>query len=90
MLYQHGLARVLHGKATWQSHQGPPCLYQQKRVTIHNHLSHILHQIATDVWQSMIGCRDEDGVQGGIIVQDCFELMNNLLRGNHGNQLMYR
>ena len=35
-------------------------------------------------------CRDEEGLQGGITVQDCLELGNNLLRGNHGNQLMYR
>ena len=35
-------------------------------------------------------CRDEDGLHGGIIVQDCLELVNNLLRGNHGNQLMFR
>ena len=27
---------------------------------------------------------------GGIVVQDCLELLNNLLRTNAGNQLMLR
>ena len=35
-------------------------------------------------------CREEGGAEGGIVVQDCLELLNNLLRTNAGNQLMFR
>ncbi|KAK9825363.1 hypothetical protein WJX81_004059 [Elliptochloris bilobata] len=34
--------------------------------------------------------REEGGADGGIVVQDCLELLNNLLRTNPGNQLMFR
>eukprot|EP00873_Tetraselmis_striata_P011622 jgi/Tetstr1/431886/TSEL_021376.t2 len=34
--------------------------------------------------------REEGALDGGIIVQDCLELLNNLLRGNQANQLMFR
>ncbi|KAK9814747.1 hypothetical protein WJX72_010794 [[Myrmecia] bisecta] len=34
--------------------------------------------------------REEGGADGGIIVQDSLELLNNLLRGNAPNQLMFR
>lgn len=40
---------------------------------------------------SGVGRRREEGaLDGGIIVQDCLELLNNLLRGNQANQLMFR
>ena len=35
-------------------------------------------------------CREEGGIDGGIVIQDCFELVNNLLRSNPQNQLMFR
>ena len=35
-------------------------------------------------------CRKEGGTDGGIVVQDCFELLNTLLRRNPQNQLMFR
>ena len=31
--------------------------------------------------------REEGGSEGGIIVQDCLELLNNLLRNNPSNQV---
>jgi hypothetical protein len=34
--------------------------------------------------------REEGWAQGGIIVQDCLEFLNNLLRNNPGNQLLFR
>ena len=34
--------------------------------------------------------REEGGIEGGIVIQDCFELINNLLRQNAQNQLMFR
>ncbi len=41
-------------------------------------------------WVFLFLCRDEGWSQGGIIVQDCTELLNNLLRNNAANQLMFR
>lgn len=35
-------------------------------------------------------CREEGGAEGGIVVQDCLELLNNLLRTSAGNQLLFR
>ncbi|KAG0630720.1 hypothetical protein M758_1G199600 [Ceratodon purpureus] len=34
--------------------------------------------------------REEGGCEGGIIVQDCLELLNNLLRSNPSNQIFLR
>ncbi|GJP49102.1 hypothetical protein CLOM_g8362 [Closterium sp. NIES-68] len=34
--------------------------------------------------------RDEGGADGGIVVQDCMELINNLLRSNASNQIFLR
>ncbi|KAG2445332.1 hypothetical protein HYH02_008798 [Chlamydomonas schloesseri] len=34
--------------------------------------------------------REEGGLDGGMVVQDCIELMNNLLRGNLANQRLFR
>ncbi len=34
--------------------------------------------------------REEGWAQGGIIVQDCLEFLNNLLRGSPAHQLMFR
>ena len=34
--------------------------------------------------------REEDWVLGGIIVQDCLDLLSHLLQSNVGNQLMFR
>ena len=34
--------------------------------------------------------REEGGAEGGIVVQDCLELLNNLLRTSATNQLMFR
>lgn len=34
--------------------------------------------------------REEGGTEGGIVVQDCLELLNNLLRTSATNQLMFR
>lgn len=38
----------------------------------------------------MPGARDEGGTDGGIVVQDCMQLLNNLLQGNQANQLLFR
>jgi hypothetical protein len=41
----------------------------------------------------MIGycfCREEGWAQGGIVVQDCLEFLQNLLFNNAPNQLMFR
>ena len=38
-----------------------------------------------------LGARREEGcLDGGIVVQDCLQLLNNLLRGNAPNVLMFR
>ncbi|KAK9831631.1 hypothetical protein WJX74_003406 [Apatococcus lobatus] len=34
--------------------------------------------------------RDEGGADGGIVVQDCMQLLNNLLQDHQGNQLLFR
>ncbi|KAG2502027.1 hypothetical protein HYH03_000521 [Edaphochlamys debaryana] len=34
--------------------------------------------------------REEGGLDGGTVAQDCIELMNNLLRGNMANQRLFR
>ncbi|GLC70984.1 hypothetical protein PLESTF_001057900 [Pleodorina starrii] len=34
--------------------------------------------------------REEGGLEGGMVVQDAIELMNNLLRGNMANQRLFR
>eukprot|EP00884_Botryococcus_braunii_P007321 jgi/Botrbrau1/16590/Bobra.0068s0020.1 len=34
--------------------------------------------------------REEGGIEGGITVQDCLDLLNNLIRGNPQTQLMFR
>ncbi|GFR43391.1 hypothetical protein Agub_g4466, partial [Astrephomene gubernaculifera] len=34
--------------------------------------------------------REEGGLEGGMVVQDCLELMRNLLRGNLANQRLFR
>ena len=35
-------------------------------------------------------CREEDWASGGVIVQDCLDLLLHLLKKNVGNQLMFR
>ena len=45
------------------------------------------HKRSDGAWRS---CRDEGGADGGIVVQDCMQLLNNLLQGNQPNQLMFR
>ena len=35
-------------------------------------------------------CRDEGSADGGVVVQDCLELLNNLLRTNAFNQRFFR
>ena len=35
-------------------------------------------------------CREEGWASGGVIVQDCLELLLHLLKKNLGNQLMFR
>ena len=35
-------------------------------------------------------CREEDWALGGIMVQDCLDLLSHLLQNNIGNQLMFR
>ena len=35
-------------------------------------------------------CREEDWASGGVIVQDCLDLLLHLLKNNVGNQLMFR
>ena len=34
--------------------------------------------------------REEGSADGGVVVQDCLELLNNLLRNNASNQRMFR
>ncbi|KAJ7974664.1 Golgin candidate 6 [Quillaja saponaria] len=34
--------------------------------------------------------KEEGGSEGGVVVQDCFELLNNLLRNNTSNQILLR
>ena len=45
---------------------------------------------AVSVTTSVCAYRDEGGTDGGIVVQDCLEMMNNLLRGNNKNQLLFK
>ena len=35
-------------------------------------------------------CREEGWASGGVIVQDCLDLLLHLLKKNIGNQLMFR
>jgi hypothetical protein len=34
--------------------------------------------------------REEGAAAGGVVVQDCLELLNNLLRANAANQRLFR
>ena len=48
------------------------------------------HTAATPTRAPLHTCREEGGLDGDIVVQDCFQLLAALLRGSTPNQLMFR